>query len=123
MAGDMYGDIERGRNNVVHELGHLFGNTWKNGQPYEDMAKALGTNRLLRRDNPQRGTYYGFASGYEHLRWQMSTTNANTANEIFADMFLGWTFNTWYSGDNINEVNAATERMTWMDQNIPLWVP
>jgi RHS repeat-associated protein len=110
----------RNRNNVVHELGHAF--SWaKGGDPYDVLGTDIGTD-----SNLERGTEpdynYGFAIGYNHLTWQMSTVNASSPNEIFADQFLAWTFDRWYSGTDEANMSMANARRNWMDTNMPNWL-
>jgi hypothetical protein len=37
--------------------------------------------------------FYGYAGGMSD--WQFGFESANPPNEEFADMFVGWTYNTW----------------------------
>jgi hypothetical protein len=115
-----YNQLLRNRNNVVHELGHAFNWASKEhgwGNPYDSLDDAMKSNSLLRRgDIP--GESYGFASGYGYFLWQMSYTNASSPNEIFADQFLGWTYNTWYTGMDELYINQAEARSAWMENNM-----
>ncbi len=127
MAGDSFASTDsamsilRSTNNIVHELGHLFGVNYQGGLPYTEFGKAL-SDPLLKRDNPQSGQFYGFASGYNHFTWQQSYVQADTKEEIFADMFLGWTFNTWYAGTDQDNLNRAATRSGWMTTNMAIWL-
>lgn len=86
------------RNNIVHELGHMFANNWKRDiivdnkdvpnpdHPYNMYSSALLTENgwpdpipgasLMWRQHPSRMDNNTFDRG-----------------EVFADMFLGWVFN------------------------------
>ena len=115
MAGGGYSGARgmlRNRNNVVHELGHAF-NSAIGGDAYKDLGIALAIQPdLYGRGN--QPVSYGFASPFGTLDWQMSFTNASTPNEIFADQFLGWTFDTW--GDLT--VDQAEARSNWMKDHM-----
>ena len=50
-----------------------------------------------------------------HLTWRQHPGNT-TPQEIFADMFLGWTFNMW-----ANDI-FGTARENFMTQNMAEWV-
>ena len=109
-------------NLVVHELGHAF-DFIRDRDPSNDLyRKQLNDPKFPNRGNypnpkPENwtGDTTGFASRQNVLTWQMSVTNAGDASEEFADQFLGWTFNTW---DTNEDVNAAQQRSDWMDQNM-----
>lgn len=100
----------RNRNIVVHELGHLFAGIYA-----PDLTRDISNNAYLGRQNPTYGNYYGFASCFNHFVWQMSYASAETPSEIFADMFLGWTFNTWYNGTKPDEIRYAQEKSNWIN--------
>ena len=108
----------RNRNNVVHELGHAFASTSTGKKAYVDLGKTISNDPSTygRGILPES---YGFASAFGTFDWQMSYTDPETPNEIFADQFLGWTFNTWYDGtwgefDRDLAINQADARSTWM---------
>jgi hypothetical protein len=97
--------------NVVHELGHAFDNSLGN-QPRLD----LFNNHRAWIDNRERILAPNpVVSGYERLEWQQNKLKVNY--ETFADMFIGWAYNTWNNDPaNANDVKAA---QTWMNS----WVP
>ncbi len=80
----------------AHELGHAFAHRtggpdgWPR-VPYDDLANA------------------GFGPFAPGGLWQQS--NANTPNEDFADMFLGWAYN-----------HLEVDRNRWMNRNMPRWM-
>ena len=104
------------RNNMVHELGHLFGGSIAG---YIEMATALDQNPGVNGQpgkfhRPMTSLSYGFASsGYP---WQQATHNVGDFNEIFADQFLGWTFNKW------EDSKQGRDRSNWMNENMPTWL-
>jgi hypothetical protein len=44
-------------------------------------------------EGPGPGQYWGFAGGKD--KWQFSVSNVDGTVEVWADMFVGWTYNTW----------------------------
>ncbi len=74
---------------VVHELGHAFNNATgsetKNSLPSFMLRDEDGKHTEL------PGQYYGFEGGWDE--WQFGYDN--TKSEVFADMFVGWTYNRW----------------------------
>lgn len=98
------------RNNIVHELGHAFGQLWyKKGAspekgPYENIPSSLRNSRGFQ--NPP---------AYSPKMWRQSSSNESA--EIFADMFLGWTFNEW----NLS-VDVGKTRSEFMTTNMPGWL-
>jgi RHS repeat-associated protein len=98
---------------VTHEMGHIFdrmvcaanqGGTctyiWAaTGTARSDLKGRLGTcETCLGRtshEGPEPGEYWGFADDWEV--WQFGAQHNN--GEIWADMFLGWTYNTWEDSD------------------------
>jgi len=116
-------NLLRRRNTVIHELGHLFGATVDGGAPYAAMSTSVAQNNYLKRDNPQEGLYYGFAGQFGYFTWQQAYNNAQSYREIFADQFLGWTFDKWYDLDESSQdFQSAKEREKWMGDNMPGWV-
>jgi hypothetical protein len=100
-----------------HELGHAFVHAVGDSTPIDLLGDAIANNPLLDRGSDTAG-YYGFASDQNSPRlWQQSVGNAGTATtEIWADMYLGWTSNTW-------EVSpAGADRSAFMTNNMPLLV-
>ena len=93
---------------IIHEYGHLFNNA-------ADKNAQSGLAGLLR-DNGQHtdkyGHWYGFAGGWE--KWQFGWTNE--PGEVFADMFLGWFYNTW---DFAHPEGLGFQRQDHMNKKIP----
>jgi len=111
MSADWRLDVRplKQRNNVVHELGHAFENateqTRANSSTYKPAREALPwTDRE------------GLAEGGI---WRQS--DELTSGEIFADMFVGWTYDTWRTDARGITVRGSEYRQ-WMNQNMPLWV-
>jgi hypothetical protein len=117
----------RGVNHVVHELGHAFNASYvnrfgKSASPYTQLGRSIGTNENLARDGTVVGNY-GFASQSNVYTWQMHGQggDAGTSNEIYADQFLGWTFNVWEGGPGALTVSAS-DRAAWMNTRMPGWL-
>jgi hypothetical protein len=92
------------RNNVVHELGHLFSNTVHGGFPWRWMPQTFIDHRsVILATNGRPPTF---------LYWQMNPDK--THSETYADMFLAWTFNYW--GD------MPGEAIYWMTTNLAEWI-
>jgi hypothetical protein len=106
------------RNQVVHELGHLF-NRAMGDDPYVAMADAIDENP----DTFGRTTVTkanGFASvGFP---WQQSRVNVGHFSEIFADQFLGWVFNSWERRSDGRLTDIALARSKWMTTNMAEWI-
>jgi hypothetical protein len=107
------------RNNIVHELGHVFGQKFyywnEETQKYEyssDGPYFSIPNWFLNND--------GFAKSPEaaSTTWQQHPCVVGdcSPNEIFADMFLGWTFDKRASGPEGNDRN------NFMLRNMMIWV-
>ena len=128
----------RARNNMVHELGHAFNDSFTVGnQP----AYFLGCTQTLtagcegyyeqgfpnRPDFPSNtgpnwiGPNSGFASGQNQYTWQQSYALAGSTHEEFADQFLGWTFNTWQQNDG-SVYPAGPMRSAWMVNYMTGWI-
>lgn len=136
LSGHLYKDVKRMRNTIVHELGHLFNiatQRWgfpETATPYERLRPEIKEGNLLWRGRDTNG-YYGFASQTWELNWQQHGCSDADApgwscqdpSEIFGDMFLGWTFNTWEKGNGPNGWSAAGEaRAAWMKTNMITWL-
>lgn len=142
-------DPLRARNNVVHELGHAFQNLWesdaKDLENPENSHPALvlgwtqsfpGYDDYYIPDFPNRpdpdptpgwtGANHGFASPQNVLTWQVAITQAGSATEEMADMFLGWTFNTWEPSNSGRWPSQISDdgrlRSQFMDKYMPMWV-
>jgi RHS repeat-associated protein len=87
-----------GANQIIHDLGHAFASMAIGANAYSRLNESMEKDPLLRRDNPIEGYSYGFASGYTYYLYQYSWSNASTANEIFADMFVGYITGEWFTG-------------------------
>jgi hypothetical protein len=136
----MYSDVTIATRLIVHEMGHLFDRavcaSLNNGKCYDEKGNDLiwGYNTarsdltgktgvclssicLGRKGHtePDGVGYWGFAGGWQV--WQFGANDENddgTNGELWADMFLGWTFNQW--GDDtrgINREDYMNERMTY----------
>ncbi|MBN2512698.1 MAG: RHS repeat-associated core domain-containing protein [Sedimentisphaerales bacterium] len=95
----------RARNLVTHELGHAF-SQGHGRKPETALGEAQKNPLFPNRPNfPENtpdgwtGGRYGYASEQNVLTWQMSSAQAGTLSEEFADMFLGWTFGVWDASD------------------------
>ena len=86
------------RNNVVHELGHAF-NVAHGRHPQNFAGRYLGINAKLLRP-------------FDTCQWQLRS--ADNASEMFADMFIAWTYNAWntYTDENARLSSAARAAMT-----------
>jgi RHS repeat-associated protein len=112
------------RNNVVHELGHAFAYHWSASIPGSD-GEAI--------PNPAH-PYNVFPGSFltdQPDSWPVSPTSAgltwrqhpsrfdngvSSRGEVFADMFLGWTFNKWGSGE------IGSQRRDFMTTNMVEWL-
>jgi hypothetical protein len=106
---------------IVHELGHAFEDALE-----EIVGDKPPRNRLdeIQRENPDfpnridnavpddDDPNFGFAGPFPG--WQQSRDES--AGEEFADMYIGWTYNTWAS--NL----AGWKRANFMSSYMPLWV-
>ena len=57
-------------------------------------SDCLGRESYGGANNPN--PFSGFAGGMND--WQFSVNELNSTYEVFADMFVGWTYNTWAPG-------------------------
>ncbi len=88
--------------NVAHELGHGIdqrGGRWAR----TNLAGVWDTEGLRRADGGFAGDFPG---------WQQS--DSSTEGEVWADMFLGWTYNTWGPGD------PGARRSQYMEEIMPV---
>ena len=110
MSGHRLNDINRMIKNVVHELGHAF--DWTH---YDPVSKTRASNHMsgaFTRNTVLRPNQYAGRPD-----WQQSTDN--TSSEIFADMFVAWTFNAWNTDTAIENVLAVNSAQTWMNGLVP----
>jgi hypothetical protein len=111
----------RATNNVVHELGHAF-NQILDSVPVDLLAKDMLSDPLLVRSS-DRNSYSGFASRNSRRTWVQNSSTS--PSEVFADQFLGWTFNTWEKLEKDRYgvlTEAGTARSNWMTTNMAEWV-
>lgn len=106
---------------VVHELGHAFENATeindgstskkpgRDGLPKDLLIRKL--NDPSNRDDPHAGFYGPFS------RWQYSEQRER--GEIFADMFVGWVYNTWAKRSDGYLTDMAARRADYMEQKMP----
>jgi RHS repeat-associated protein len=142
MTGELFSNFYKMRNNVVHELGHLFEiSMGARGWPAEDTPYGKLEHDMQVDTRLKRGTdtnlSYGFASPGYNLAWQQHScytddrTQSNppctSSGEIFADQFLGWTYDTWETelnpftgGAVLNDSGRA--RSSWMNTNMSRWL-
>jgi RHS repeat-associated protein len=120
MAGVHYPDyMLRSINNVVHELGHAFNNLWGKS-PEALLQRGMANNPLLVRGEDD-GYYYGFASRQNERTWVQNPSTS--PSEVFADQFLGWTFNTWETEGYFGGLSAqGNARSQWMSTNMSNWL-
>jgi len=119
-----------GQRFVTHEMGHAFENAYSEvyklytGSPTE--YKPARTQVALDENLNNR---YGFAGGF--LDWQWS--DDPSTGEIFADMFVGWIFNSWAPSPNVplkdkrykqqNEnYLLGLRKSEFMMENMPVWI-
>ena len=111
LSGHGQNDINRMIKNVVHELGHAY--DWTHYDPStktraSDYISSDFTRDALLRPNLKTS---------EGQRWNWQQSDKNTSNEIFADMFLAWTYGAWNNDPlNIAVVNSA---QSWMNGLVP----
>jgi RHS repeat-associated protein len=142
---DMYADPVLAARLVVHELGHLFDRqvcaaNSSTGTCYDESGKDLifgtGTARygltgqmgtcptcLGRQGYRDRmGGNWGFAGDWESWQFGANDENNNgTTGEVWADMFLGWTYNTW--GGDPRGPTRQTYMNTQMQAYVDLVIP
>jgi RHS repeat-associated protein len=95
------GNMAQVSHNATHELGH--GIDQRGGRAARANLAAVWDNENLRRANR------GFAGDFPG--WQQSTGGGE--GEVFADMFLGWVYNTWGPG------HSGANRSRYMEANMP----
>jgi len=99
--------VETARNNVVHELGHIFTN-WKGRVPSNSMPADY-----IRRRNE-------ILLPNETFSWQLHIHDSST--ETFADFFVAWTYDAWQPAvDARGNQTIAGEARNWMNTNMLNW--
>jgi hypothetical protein len=100
------------RNLVVHELGHAFASRWKDSNPQHPYQAV--TDKYMNEEG------WAISPDSAKLTWRQHPSSMDNgtfiAGEVFADMFLGWTFDTWGSG------NMGAARQYFMNTNIVEWI-
>lgn len=118
LSGHGQNDVNRMTKNVIHELGHAYDNALAYPEPNpqhpgqmrrpdQDMSPDFTRNILLR---PNVTTELG-------QRWDWQQSPDNTSNEIFADMFIAWTYNAW-NNDPANATSVG-DAQNWMNGLVP----
>jgi len=86
---------------VVHEIGHafdlaMFGFTGKrlSSSVPSTLYRPLTDGGVIMHQDPTNYLYFGYAGGVGD--WQFGWEGSQVQEE-FADMFIGWTYNTWGS--------------------------
>jgi hypothetical protein len=117
------------RNNVVHEFGHAFAHRWRASIP-----NPSNPDEMI--PNPAHPYNMYPASALQEEGWPESPASAQLTwrqhpaqwdrdkngnivpvrGEYFADTFLGWTFDTWGTG------NIANTRREFMITNMVEWL-
>lgn len=98
------------RLNMVHEFGHRFNAVTVNAtnmDPYNELGVAISEGILPERDNIRSGM-----PGGPYQQSPFNTTN----NELFADMFLNWTYRSFERND------VGNLQRSWMNQHMPVWL-
>jgi RHS repeat-associated protein len=103
--GDQWTDTIMFRNNVVHELGHAFADLW----PWDDRPKV--PNGLNNSDAFANGPGDSKSSTFLYM-WNQRMGGNDTSSEYFADLFLGWTYNTYGGGASQTGLDIFTVAMT-----------
>jgi hypothetical protein len=94
---------------ATHELGHGFESKINNVIPTKKDVRDLIPENTANRS--------GFAGPFNG--WQQS--DRETRGEIFADMFLGWTYDRWEEEDG-RLTDPAALKADFMNQNMPSWI-
>jgi hypothetical protein len=109
--------FREGVNNVVHELGHAFASKWYRNDgaydpagPYVNIPGSLINNAgFYQYPGPEGASY----------TWRQHPCDGgyDCHNEVFADMFLGWTYGKWATDIG----GVGSQRRNFMNQNMGLW--
>ena len=105
-------------NNVVHELGHAFALLWAHNGGY-DNSGPYGTGIIPGELVDNDGFYLYPGPEGASLTWRQHPCIAgddNCSHEVFADMFLGWTYGAWANN------REGQERSNFMMQHMPAWI-
>jgi RHS repeat-associated protein len=105
MSGHLQNDLTRMVKNVIHELGHAYDRSL--GRPSSGMSSDFTRDRLLR---PNLKTSEG-----QRWDWQQSPDTA--PNEVFADMFIAWTYDAWNTDPKY--ATDVLKAQSWMMGLIP----
>lgn len=108
----------QGVNNVVHELGHAFALLWANGGGY-DNSGPYGTGQIPGDMVDNDGFYLYPQPDGASLTWRQhpcTTGEDNCSHEVFADMFLGWTYGKWAPNA------GGADRAAFMNQHMSAWI-
>ena len=108
LSGHGQGDIFRMVKNVVHELGHAYDNSlgyYNEDQVWIRRSTGMTFTRDVLRPNRVNGEI-----SPRHWDWQQSPSN--NSNEIYADMFIAWTYNAW--NFDINYAQEVSDAQEWM---------
>jgi hypothetical protein len=95
---------------MVHEFGHRFNAVTVNAtnmDPYNELGVAISEGILPEWDNIRSGM-----PGRPYQQSPFDTSN----NELFADMFLNWTYRSFERN------RYGNPQRSWMNQHMPVWV-
>ena len=101
------------RNNVVHELGHAFASLWYHQGNYSPDGP-YGTGQIP--SNLLNELGFIKVAVPNQLTWRQHPGDTGQ-NEIFSDMFLGWTYGVWDYG-----VPMGYRRDEFMTTNMAEWI-
>jgi len=100
-------DLFNFRLNMVHEFGHRYNavtiNT-TNMNPYNELDTAINNGTL-----PARSLMRAGMSPYPY---QQSSMDNTTKNELFADMFVNWTYSSF----------TNSRQQNWMNSQMKVWL-
>jgi hypothetical protein len=107
---------------VIHEIGHVFNARVSNVMgtsfyTYNALARTQSTDPTF----PDRLNNDPQLKGFAGPRYNWQQSPSGEPGEEFADMFLGWTYNRWETG-NGGMTAAGQARAGWMAARMPLWV-
>lgn len=113
---------EKSKRLIVHELGHAFEDAVDEmvGEklPRQTLllAQSLDNHFPDRVSKSSNNWSKNLTWGYAGLRWEWQQSADTSPAEEFADMFLGWTYSAWGSGE------SGYLRKVFMDVHMPSWV-